>query len=550
MSTNPLHRKRLPRSHRSEAGNPGSLPPEKSRPTPPTPPAEAQDTTRSIPSLGTKIQIPDSREAALELRGYLDEEYERLSGVIREYEEGNRIEFFKPIEPYQTKVLELLWGGKKTVTLQGANQIGKTTLGAVFVGSVCLGIRPWDGVETPLGRRPVRVRIICKDWEHHAGEVIVPELKRWLPRGRYETKKNNVGVEAFWSFENGSTIELMTHIQDTGIHEGWKGDLVWADEPLPRDKYVANKRGLIAQDGVFLLTMTAVSESWILDDIILNTDPTFASVTEVPIWSNPYLSKAGIDSFAASLRENEKVARLMGGWLNLVGLVWKGFKPGIHIINDFEIPVDWPVVPMVDWHTSLPIAIGFYAFDPRGMIYVADEVWENGSAEYIGNLIIRRKKTNSWRIQQAFIDPLSKGDTAYVKNMGVDVKDSFTRLSDVLWAEGIELRVASKDKDSGIRNVEDRLVGLNGLPTLFFFKNALGKIGKDGHVGQIQRWTYDEKTGKPKDENDHFMENLYRVTLTGVKYTAPYRTSDKNFISDTDFSVFKPNYGRDLDATV
>ena len=486
-----------------------------------------------------EFKVPGSREEGYELWKRLKKEREELEEKIETYRRDNLIEFFKPIDPYQSKILEYIHSGKKVVTLQGANQIGKTTLGAVVVGSACLGIQPWDRRETVWGRRAVRVRILCQNWEHHVAEVVVPELKKWLPRGFYDTKKNMQGFEAYWRFGNGSTIEILTNKMDTSDHEGWKGDLVWADEPLPYDKFIANKRGLIANNGVFLLTMTAVSESWILDDIVLNPDPGYASVTEVPIEANPYLTEDGIRSFSASLREEDKIARIYGKWLNLEGLVWKEFKPDIHIIESFKVPLDWPVVAMIDWHTKEPIAVGFYAVDNRNIVYVVDEMWQNGSAEQIADEIIRRKRAMSWRMTEAFIDPLSKGDTAYIKNMGVDVvKDSFSRLRDRLWMEGIELKVASKDKDSGIRNVQDMLKGVNGLPSLFFFRSL--PVKKESHIFEIQRWTYGDN-GKPRDDSDHFMENLYRFTLTGVKYIPPRRHTE-DLRSEIDFNIFGGPY--------
>src|SRR3989304_1365295 len=259
---------------------------------------------------------------------------EKQKVILKEKEEllnqiraTRKIEFFKPIEPYQTKILEYVRNGKKTITLQGANQIGKAVLGSVLIGSWCLGIQPWDRKETIFGRRAVRGRILCSDWERHAAEVIVPELKNWLPVGEYTTKKNNLGIEYYFEFKGTkSTLELITNKQATTDHEGWKGDFVWADEPPQREKYVANKRGLIASNGIFLLTMTAVSESWVLDEIVLNTEPSFASVTEVNIRQNPYLTEDGIKSFESSFRESEKIARIQGGWLNLVGRVWPGFR--------------------------------------------------------------------------------------------------------------------------------------------------------------------------------------------------------------------------------
>ena len=455
--------------------------------------------------------------------------------MIEKYREENRIEFFEPIRPYQYKILEYLHQGKKTITLQGANRIGKTVIGAVIVGTACLGIQPWDGVKLPppLDKPPVKVRILCSDWDDHAATVIVPELHRWLPRSQYKTSKNNQGVEADFVFANKSTIQLITNKQDTQQHEGWSGQLVWQDEPQDESKYIANARGLVDYDGVYLLTMTAVKEAWILDKIIRNNHPSYASVTEIPIFDNPHLKREAIDSYASKLPENQKIARIQGGWLNLVGLVWK-FNAEKHLIDDFRVPTDWPVVAMIDFHPGTEQAISFIAVDKHGFHYVIDEVWAHMKREEVADVIIR-KKIGGWRIEDAYIDPLSKGDMQYVKNNHPDEPDSFNVIKDRLSDHGIELHVASKDKDSGLIAIEGMLEGPNGMPTLFFLR-SLNRYEKEGHIWEIQRWTYDDK-GKPKDEADHFMENLYRYSLVGNKWTPPvYGGAERK--SELDFSIF------------
>jgi hypothetical protein len=507
-------------------------------------------------SQGTPV-ILSMEERLAELYKKREEDAKRVaewSEKDEKYRETHKIEFFEPIGskegevPYQTKILEHLHGGKKVIALVGGNGIGKTVLGAVICGSACLGIEPWSGKDTVWGKRPVSCRILCSDWEKHAATVIVPKLKEWLPVGEYTTAKNNVGVESKFTFRNKSMIELITNKQETSDHEGWEGDLVWGDEPFSHDKFVANLRGLRRPSekggmGVFLMTQTSVSEAWILDEVIMNTDPAYASVTEIPQDANPYLSDEFKRIFRASLRPNEVIARIDGKFLNLVGLVWKGFKKEVHVIDPFEIPTDWPVVPMIDHHPSHPNAIGYYAVDPFERVYVVDETYAHMSAEQEGDDIIRHMTRNAWRIKDVFIDPLSKGDMAYIKNLGIEGKDTFTKLKERLWHHGIELHVASKDKASGIRNIEDMLEGPNKTPTLFFFR-SLDKIEKDGHIWEIQRWTYDENN-KPRDKDDHFMENLYRMSLTGTKYTK-MRSSGNDLRAETEFNVFESNYGVSL----
>lgn len=461
---------------------------------------------------------------------------------MEEYEGRNKIEFFKPFV-HQARVLEYIHAGKRVVTLAGANGVGKTVLGSVVVGSACLGIQPWDKGPTVWGERPVRVRVLCTDWEKAAGTVIVPKLKEWLPVGQYTTAKNNVGVESMFTFRNGSTIEIITNKQDTSDHEGWEGDLVWADEPFTQDKWVANMRGLRKTVGLFLITMTAVREAWMLDEIVRNAHPSYASVTEIPITANPTLSREYIETFTAALDPKQRIARIEGKWLNLVGLVWSGFNKEVHIVERFDVPTDWPVVVLVDYHPSKEIAIGYYAINPHEEIFVIDEVFKNMSPEMVADDIIRKKTANAWRLKEAFIDPLAKGDMTYIKNRGfTDIPSAFNTLQERLWKHGVDLFVASRDRDSGIRNVEKMLTGPNGRPTLWFF-NTLDKIDKEGHLWEIMRWVWDDDN-KPKDKDDHFMQLLYQVTLTGTKWTKPMASSD-NLTSDLDFNPFAKGYGRE-----
>jgi len=468
---------------------------------------------------------PEARKAAMKL---LDRQSKKLKKqvILDRYISLNKCMYFEPME-YQQQGLDYISDGKKVVVLHGANRIGKSVWGACIIAAACVGkgFWPWTlkdavPVKSPFPATNGRIRIICKDWEHHAKEVIVNKLKEWLPSGSYTTKKNNVGIDTFWHFKDtGWTIELMTHIQDTDSHEGWDGNIVWFDEPPPRDKYVANKRGLVDRNGVAILSFTAVSESWILDEIVLNTDDSIRCVTEIDIYQNKYLPKDAIASFVSTLNDNEKIARIQGGWLNLVGRVLKEFDKNTHVIEPFKIPSDWPVVVLIDIHVTTPQAIAYYAIDKYNRLYQIDETFINMGADGIADDIIEHKRRFGWRMKEVFIDPLAKGDMAYVKNRLGVVDDSFTVISNKLRGEGLFLSVGSKDKDSGIRNLQQMLVGVNKMPSLYFFNRC------EKTIWEIQRWTYDDKQ-KPKKENDHFMENLYRMTLTGIKYQDPRVVSD------------------------
>ena len=79
------------------------------------------------------------------------------------------------------------------------------------------------------------------------------------------------------------------------------------------------------------------------------------------------------------------------------------------------------------------------------------------------------------------------------------------RWVDVLFRAGLMLQKASKQKTQGI-------IQANGL----FVPNARRKIfihpNCVNFIREIEEYYYD-KENKPKDENDHMMENFYRLVM-------------------------------------
>lgn len=442
---------------------------------------------------------------------------------LEQYVSTHRTKYFKPF-PHQEKFYQHIRDDKKTCLLVGANRIGKTIACVNMIATFMNGCRqPWDGKEMyPSDRareadgKGIVGRILCKDWEKFARDTIVPALKEWLPLGEYETRKNSVGVDYEWIFpKTKSRFTICTYNEDTKSQEGWKGDFVHADEPPPRDKYVANRRGLVDGNGVFTMAMTAIDEPWILDEIVENPDKSTGIVADIPIEANTALTAEAIRIYESTLTEDEKIARIKGGWLQLTGRVWKCFNQQVHVVEPFKIPPDWPVQFQIDFHLNLPHAISFAACDKYNRFFICDEVWENCGSEELADHIIRAKNANQWRMKRGEVDALSKGDTSYIKNRIGAAEDSYTIIGRKLRKYGVELGVGSKDEKSYIKAVETRLKGVNGMPTLYIFNTCKETIK------QVQRWGYDDN-GKPKSDG-HFPECIGRFTQTGLKYIDPYQ---------------------------
>lgn len=456
------------------------------------------------------------------------------------------------------------------------NEVPEGTPGAIqvkgkFYNQSSLGIKP-----------PVQIRVSSEDWKHTIGQTVVPKLLEWLPSSKYKAKRNEQGVEYLFEFFNGSTFEILTHGAEDRIWESWFGHGWIPDEPPPYKKFSAMSRGIFLTGGKILIPVTPLSEAWLLDELILSGRSDVGYIDGLSVLDNDLakeeddnllrslgLSDGDIEKYYDLLlpelkskdqnfiaqdrgrnaerflrskiklpEDNDQInpliqlkilrwvkdcppeqrpSRLFGRFMSLVGRVIKGYSNEKHIVEAFKIPSHFPVVPVIDFHLSVPQALSYFSLSDRDIWYNIDEVWEHLSAEEIAEDIIFKKYQNNWRMREVFIDPLSKGDDKYIKNRSGKVKDSFTIISDLLRPHGMKLIVGSKDRKSGVTNVNTALGGVNGLPTVYFFDSLPSNHGEYGILHEIMRWVRDDK-GEPKDEYHHFLDNFWRVTLSGVKY--------------------------------
>jgi hypothetical protein len=418
---------------------------------------------------------------------------------------------------------------------------------------------------------PVNLMLTGEDWKAHIGRVLIPELKKWAPQGWYTTKRNEQGVEYYWEFVNKSTLTIMSYSQDDDLFESFRVQGVVMDEPPPRSKYAAMSRGLLLDRGKTLLSLTPLKEAWILDEIVLSGRRDIGIVDGLDIRDNPDLyngdlailgelglseeqkkayfdlllyenvekqapvadrgraamvflentvpvgvqeriSELKIHKFIADIDPADVPPRVFGQFKSLVGRVLKEFDDNVHIVKPFDVPTDWPVVAMIDFHLSTPQMISFWAVNKQDIHFCIGEVWKNCSGDEVADEIIRRKNGYSWNIEEVYIDPLSKGDVAYMRNrIGSDLRDTFSIIDEKLSHHGVTLHVASKDKESGIKNLQTMLKGVNRMPTLYIFDTC------ERFMYEVKRWVFDED-GKPIKENDHAMENAYRYSLVGNRY--------------------------------
>ncbi|MHC4560722.1 MAG: hypothetical protein ACYS80_25870 [Planctomycetota bacterium] len=248
------------------------------------------------------------------------EKYVDILSTLTNFSESHKIYGFEP-NPIQAELIDA-WSDrrKKVFTFTGANRIGKTTIGTILGLSTLFGRYLWNDQRISFPHnRPRKVRYVGQDWEKHIKSVVLPELHAWWPSDRpFSAKKNNQGVDAYWVDEKtGSTLEVMSNLQPTDLHEGWSGDLIIYDEPPKRDIRVANARGLIDRQGRELFSMTLLKEAWVDTEIIRartedgRPDPSVFNVHgSIDVNIGYGITQEGVEQFKKTLTDDEIQARI------------------------------------------------------------------------------------------------------------------------------------------------------------------------------------------------------------------------------------------------
>jgi phage terminase large subunit-like protein len=267
--------------------------------------------------------------------------------------------------------------------------------------------------------RPIKGRIFAKDFQKMVGLVILPTISEWIddtPGGPFVEKKfrNPIGIPVRWKFKNGNEFDILTYEMSTEQCEGWKGDIAWFDEPPPRDKFIATKRGLVDTNGRCWLTLTPLTQPWIYDELYLRAeaDKSYFCITMdmrdnlrrvVDGREMGYLTEEAIKDFEKTLNPDEREARLHGKFLHLTGLIFKEFAFETHVIEKAGVKPHWYRIMAIDPHPRKPTACLWMAIDEKDRFYVYDELLFSGSLADLALAI--RAQEGSLTAHRRLIDP-------------------------------------------------------------------------------------------------------------------------------------------------
>lgn len=378
------------------------------------------------------------------------------------------------------------------------------------------GIPPW----------PTKQLVVCSNWDkvHEiwtSQELDRPgKLWKFLPRGFGKASKNHVGIIDEVVGENGSLLKFMSvdaYKKNPMGGESSDWDRCSLDEPAPQKLWKSVARGLVDRQGQGDFTLTSLEELWIYEYFNLDEIPKDSPdvcrdrfSVRATMHDNPYLSDAGIAAYIGELDEDEIQCRINGIPLELSGLIYKEFKKDVHVLQtlpegwrDWHLPAkDLILYARADTHPVRPHAVAFFAVGPHEVPVQCHEIYQGCDADALGETISAYIASTGCFLGGFKVEP-----AAWIK----DPSNRTVSIAKVLSKYGLFPRPASKDLSNGILSVRSALRQRRLLfaPTC---KRTLWEMA---------RYRYDPETGRPVDENDHMMENLYRLVIDSPKFFNP-----------------------------
>lgn len=520
---------------------------------------------------------PDDLSTFVEL-AELQAENERLV-KIKKTVQSNGILFYRPhAKQHAFHVCRATGRYGRT-----GNRFGKSEMGIAEDIAQCRGGREWyryaqeikDGsgrvveahpggfdhpyVTCGIPRRPIKLLILVVDWEM-AHKVFTNregayetwgKLFKLLPADAIHDVKlsrgghvHEVYVKRPKEFGGGvssitfDTIESWKHNKLAGESADW--DYIHVDEPCPEEMFNSYARGLADRNGRYAFTCTPLDQMWIND---LFCPPGMRLVEHTPetgleykvastesrrfiitgsSYDNPYRNDAGLQELASRLTAAERACRIDGLPKAFSGVIYREFIYDLHVLCDVPAgwkahdnpPLDYTIRVAWDVHDAKPQAILCVATSPQGIAFVCKEFFFDRMIQ--PNVEALKEWLEGRNVVDLLIDP---------KAVNPDPRDDSTILDD-LWGAGLPFDKGSKDLTLGISRVREKLlerrVTSSQLPTICFAPDDY----LTETLWEFTHYIYDPRTNKPKDENDHMMENLYRLVLNGLDYVEPAKENE------------------------
>lgn len=404
----------------------------------------------------------------------------------------------------------------KTRLYIGGNRSGKS------FGNVAECVY-WLRKEHPYRRIPVgdyeptRGRISTVDFINGVDKILLPLFKQLVPpsllrNGSWEDSYHR--ASRVLTLNNNSFIEFLSYESDLDKFAGTSRHFVSYDEEPPEVIYTENLARLIDTGGHQWFSMTPVEGmSWVYDSIYLpgkEGRPGF-HITEIAMDENPYLNQTEVELFLAGLDEQEREARGQGRFIEMGGLIYRGFDPkpgGKHVLEKtaLRFPGNIPIGISLDHGYNNPTAALWHAMLPEGRIVTFHEHYLSGEpVKYHARAIHEFNRVNKIRPSILVADPSIKNVDPIT---GTSILQEYGKF-------GIPFTLAVNDVKAGIERVSSYLKpGVRGGSPLWQCTADCTNLIKE--MGRYKWKTYTSKKlnarynkwEEPHKLNDHACDSL------------------------------------------
>ena len=435
---------------------------------------------------------------------------------------SNKLNFYNKKGKVHKKQIAFHKCKKRNRWVFGGNRSGKTECGAVEVVYMACGNHPYrknkvtEGWVVSLSRQVQRDVAQRKILEYLPASYIE---KIVMVSGGQDSAENGVIDFILVRSDAGGISRIGFKSCDQGREkfQGTSLDYVWFDEEPPFDIYLECKMRVLDKCGDIFGTMTPLKGlTWVYNTIYLNEKNDDEIWCETMEWAdNPFLSKREIESMTKSLPADEIESRRYGKFMQNGGMVYSEFDENVHVIEPFNIPLDWQDNISIDPGLHNPLSAHFYAVDFDGNVYVVAEHYAaQKTVEYHAEKIKEIADRLHWkRDSRGFLHALI--DSA----AGQRTLASEKNVVELFYDNGILVNPkVNKDLFSGISVVKSYLKTADGKSRLFIFKNCVNLIREIKNY-----WWGDDDVPIKKD--DHCLDELrYYLMTKPINKEKTYKT--------------------------
>jgi len=221
--------------------------------------------------------------------------------------------------------------------------------------------------------------LLCGETFGSMKQTILPHLEQLID-DKMIVGKPKIGTEGMWrevTFQSGAILVFQSYEQRTDRQEGGRWDWVGLDEPPPEDVFTTLFRGCIDEGGEIWVSATPLKGIWMKDALIEPSQDMNSELYQVCDYfrvdmhdncrecNGGYLPHDRIVSFLATLSEEERAARGNGMFLEQTGLSYGYVSRSTHVVPDYNVPWEHPIVEIIDPSSTRGIWIGHFAVDPN-----------------------------------------------------------------------------------------------------------------------------------------------------------------------------------------